>query len=267
MDRVDEFLSPDFHHMSTMGFEFLLLLTIVTFVVSRDRISLIEVVLTLILAHMALYSKRYIPLFCLVIAPILSKHAESILNKSEGSLANFIKKRANNIARVDASMKGFVWMLLAVVAVWVGVEKGIFEYKFDEKKKPVAAVEFFKKEGFKGNMFNNDEFGDYIIYSAYPQYKVFIDDRIDTYGVERLKEYLKLIYMEPGWNGVIEKYNITWIIFDADSILSRFLLEKPGWHLVYADKVANIFVRNIPENEYLIRKFPTVQPIIFGKNK
>jgi hypothetical protein len=34
-----------------------------------------------------------------------------------------------------------------------------------------------------------DEFGDYIIYSAYPKYKVFIHDKIDWPAEEKFKEY------------------------------------------------------------------------------
>ncbi len=117
-------------------------------------------------------------------------------------------------------------------------------------------------------MFNNDEFGDYIIYSAYPQYRVFIDGRIGAaYDSERLKEYAKVIFFEPGWEKVIEKYAINWIIFDSNSILSRFLVEKKEWKLIYSDKVANIFVQSIPENQDLIKRYPNVEPVMVEDNK
>ncbi len=263
MDNIDEFLSPNFHKSTIMGFEFLLLLTIVIFIFSRNRLNLIELTLTLAFTHMALYSLRYIPLFSIIVAPILARRAESILNESNGVLANFIRKRTNGITATDASARGCVWIVLAVVVIAIGINSGTLVYRFDDKEKPVAAVEFLKREKLKGNMFNNDEFGDYIIYSAYPEYRVFIDDRIGTpYDVGRLKEYFKVAYLEPGWDGVINKYNISWIIFNNKSILSRFLLENKGWHLIYSDKVANIFVRTIPENQDLIRRYPNVKPVI-----
>jgi len=261
MDHVDEFLSPNFHY--AMAFEVLLLLVIVILVISRKRLNFIEIILTLVFTHMALYSKRFIPVFGIMIAPILAKHADSILKESNGRFANFLKKRANNIAATDVSVKGYIWMVVAIILVVVGAKAGLLNYRFDEKEKPVAAVEFLKRETIKGNMFNNDEFGDYIIYSAYPQYRVFIDGRIGAvYDEKRLKEYSRVIHFEPGWNGVLEKYNINWIIFDTNSILSRFLLEKKEWQLIYSDKVANIFVRKIPENEDLIKKYPNVNPVI-----
>ena len=127
------------------------------------------------------------------------------------------------------------------------------------------AVEFLKKEHLNGNMFNNDEFGDYIIYSAYRQYKVFIDGRLDMYGPARSKEYSEVILHRPGWEKILKKYDIKWIIFNAESIFSTFLLANSEWRLIYSDKVANIFVKNIPENQYLISKYGSVRPVLADK--
>jgi len=265
MDHINEFLSPDFHY--ALGFEVLLLLVIVILVISRRRLNFVEIVLTLVFTHMALYSRRFIPVFGIMAAPILAKHAESILKESTGRFADFLKKRANRISATDISAKGDIWIVTAIVLVAVSAKGGLFDYRFDENVKPVAAVEFLKGEALKGNMFSSDEFGDYVIYSAYPQYRVFLDGRMDLYGVERLKEYSKVIHLEPGWDRVIDKYNINWIIFDTDSILSRFLVEKNEWKLIYSDKVANIFVRNIPENQDLIKRYPDVKPVIAEDNK
>ena len=111
-------------------------------------------------------------------------------------------------------------------------------------------------------MFDNDEFGDYIIYAEWPKYKVFVDGRSDMYGVDIMKEYLKVISIKPGWDEVIKKYNIKWMIHNANSVLSMFLMERDDWELIYADKVANIFVKDIPENQYLIEKYPGVELVV-----
>ena len=133
---------------------------------------------------------------------------------------------------------------------------------FDPEKKPIAASKFLEQEHIKGNMFNMDEFGDYIIYRNYPSYKVFFDGRNDMYGVERFREYIKVVNFEPGWEKVLEKYDIDWIIFDSSSALSRYLIQNKDWRLIYADKVANIFLKNIPEYHKLIQKYRHVKPFI-----
>ena len=60
----------------------------------------------------------------------------------------------------------------------------------------------------------------------------------------------------------LEKNNINFIVINTDSILSRFLLENKAWKLVYSDKVANIFVKNSPQNHYLIEKYTNVTPAV-----
>jgi hypothetical protein len=62
-----------------------------------------------------------------------------------------------------------------------------------------------------------------------------------------------------------EFINIDWVFYNADSLLSRYLMERPDWHLVYADKVAHIYVRNVQAYQYLIAKFSDVVPVVYEK--
>jgi hypothetical protein len=81
---------------------------------------------------------------------------------------------------------------LATLTIFLLTITGAVEHYFDPNKKPVAAVKFLKDEHIPGNMFNNDEFGDYLIYAAYPQYRVFMDGRSDMYGVDHVRQYIKV---------------------------------------------------------------------------
>ena len=104
-------------------------------------------------------------------------------------------------------------------------------------------------------MFNNDEFGDYVIYAAWPRYKVFFDGRSDMYGSGRLKEYMKIMNFEDGWEKTLEKYRINWIFFDTNSRFTRYLKERKDWVLIYQDKVASIFIKNIASNRLIIDRY------------
>ena len=259
MDHVNEFLSPNFH--DPLPFKYLFYLTVVVIAISRKRLNFIEMSLILFFTNMAFFSVRYVTLFALISAPIIMRRASSILDEPSGGFLVFLKKRADAIAVVDDSSRGYLWPALGVLIVVIIGMNGRLEYTFDAKVKPVAAVEFLKKEPIAGNMFDNDEFGDYIIYAAWPQYKVFFDGRSDMYGVEHMKEYFKITAFDEGWKNVLNKYGITWIIYDANSPLSRFLLKDEGWRLIYSDKVANIFVKNIPAYSSLINKYKDVNPL------
>jgi hypothetical protein len=260
MDNVNEFLSPNFHE--PIIFTTLFLFVIAVLAISKKSLNFIETVLLLLFSYMALYSARYIPLYSIIVAPVLMRQIDNLVDKSGGRFAMFIKKRAESISRTDASAKGYIWPAASILIVSILAANGDIRFNFDKEIKPVAAVEFLSKEHISGNMFNNDEFGDYIIYAAWPHYKVFIDGRLDMYGEAGIREYFKISRIEPGWEDVIKKYNIKWIIFDAKSNLSTFLLERKEWKLLYADKVANIFVRDIPEYGYLISKYKDIKPFV-----
>ena len=261
MDHVSEFISPDFHQW--MPFKYLLLLLIVVFAASRKTVEAVELILVLVFTNMALYSSRYIPLFALVTAPIMTRNFGGISRLMRGRWAEFFRKRLENLDRIDAKATGYFWPAVAVMIVVAAICSGAFPHRFDERIKPAAACEFLMKERIAGNMFNNDEFGDYLIYRSFPSYRVFIDGRSDMYGTAILKEYNKVISFEQGWEAVLDKYRITWIFYDSDSKLSRYLLKNGNWKLIYSDKVANIFLKNLPQYSQLIQKYRQVKPVEF----
>lgn len=253
MDHTAEFQSPNFHHLLLVPFKYFLLLMILLIGILKKKLDVIEILLIIVFANMAFFSQRFIPLFCIVVAPIFVRNAQWILNQAKSRFVDVLQKKSNDVYLTDASASGYLWLVVGIMIVTLAVATNRIEHKFDENRKPVEAVNFLKKVSLKGNMFNDDEFGDYIIYSAHPQYKVFIDSRIDMYGVDQFKDYLAMVYVKPGWENIMEKYNITWGIFDADSIFSRHLMGRNDWKLIYSDSVANILVRNISENQDILR--------------
>jgi hypothetical protein len=261
MDHVNEFLSPNFHY--DLRYEYMLLLMIVVFGISILRLNIIETMLVLLFTHMSLYSARYIPLYAIILSPIIGKRIDDIIESVRDR--NLIKRFlafSDRTGNTDSMTRWHIWSVLSIVVVVFLLFTGTLEYGFDKKTRPFDAIQFMKKEKIPGNMFDNDEFGDYIIYTAWPEYKVFIDGRSDMYGTKIMKEYFKVIGIKTGWEEVFKKYNITWVIYQPDSVLSNFLLERNDWKLIYADKVADIFVKNIPENQSLINKYPAVKQII-----
>jgi hypothetical protein len=75
-----------------------------------------------------------------------------------------------------------------------------------------------------------------------------------------MKEYSQVVYLDPSWETVLQKYKINWIFETAGGPLSTLLLERPDWRLIYADRVAHIYVKNVPENQQIIQRFPDVKP-------
>jgi len=255
MDHVHEFLSPNFHE--AVPYRYLLLFLIGMLGVSRARLNFAELALVLLFTSMSLYSRRYIPLCAIVYAPILSKYGDILVKQYEGRGSKLLRQRFVMYGEIDASGKGYAIPLVVLIVI-AALSAGKIPVRFPEQTTPIAAIDFLRENRIHGNMFNNDEIGDYVIYWLYPRYKVFVDGRTDMYGPPILKEYFKVTGIEPGWKDVLDKYDINFVFHYNDSVLVRHLSADAGWRRIYADKVASIFLRNTPENAETIGRYTHV---------
>jgi len=82
-----------------------------------------------------------------------------------------------------------------------------------------------------------------------------MDGRSDMYGEPVLRQYLKVARAELGYDDVLDRYNVTWVLFDANSPICQLLAATGKWKLVYADGTANILLKDIPENRSLIEAY------------
>lgn len=255
INYVSEFLSPNFHE--PLMLKYLLLAQVVIFGCSRRMLQPAHLFISIFFMNMALVSARYGPLFALFLIPVMAEYIDFDLKARFPGIARFLNNREATVSSVDRLARGMAWPVMTTMLVCILIMTGRVSYGFDPKIKATDALEFLKKEHISGNVFNNDEFGDLMIYTLTDQYKVFIDGRLDMYhsaGV--VKEYFNITSFKPGWEDAFQKYAIGWVFFDTNSPFTRYLQVRPDWKLIYSDKVASIFVKNIPEYQYLIKKYP-----------
>lgn len=271
LKHIGEYLPPNFREM--FSFELFLFLTIFVLAFSRISLNLIETLLILVFAHLALTSVRHIPLFAAISAPILAARLDKEILPRIGRWGVLLKNWDQRILKIEQSTAPCLWGVFAVTLAVLLISQNKLHFDFTGRKIPPAAVEFLKNNKIPGNVYNADEFGDHMIYALWPRYPVFVHGLSDyvseTQGrpnLEIFKNYLEVAHLKPGWKEALKKYNINWIFYYADAPLSVLLLSQADWRLIYADEVANIFVRNTPENQELIRKFPNVRPVYAGED-
>lgn len=256
MDRVTEFMSPNFHE--ALPFKYMLLTVIGVFALSRSALNIVGVGLVVLTSYMALYSGRHVSLFAIVTAPLLLKTGQSLISALPGPILSIYQKRNHNLSTIDAKLKGHFWPVFASSLVVSLALIGLVRFQFSDERFPVKATEFLKEEFIPGRMFNNDEFGDYMIFSLWPDYRVFMDGRSDMYGEKFGSDYLKIANVQPGWRDILKKYDITWVVFDTQSALAAALQEDVDWQPIYSDKVATIFIKRNSAHERLLTKYTAV---------
>jgi hypothetical protein len=107
---------------------------------------------------------------------------------------------------------------------------------------PRAAIDFVRRAGISGNVFNSYMFGGYLIFSDVP---TFIDGRTPPYSddfVRRTFEAINLANINDSFR-LLDEYKVTWIILRPAEPLTKALARSGLWNEVYSDKSAVVFVR------------------------
>jgi hypothetical protein len=129
---------------------------------------------------------------------------------------------------------------------------GMTEHKFSFK-----AAEFLRKNPIQGKMFNFFDIGGFLDWQLYPQALTFIDGR--TYNQEVFMEHQVVTGAMSGWEKVLDKYAVTYIVLksmDSSGMILPIvpvLANAPNWSLVFSDGLFLVFVRSTPELQGYIR--------------
>ena len=140
---------------------------------------------------------------------------------------------------------------------------GMTEHKFSFK-----AAEFLRKNPIQGKMFNFFDIGGFLDWQLYPEALTFIDGR--TYNQEVFMEHQVVTGAMPGWEKVLDKYGVAYIVLksmDSSGMILPIvpaLANAPNWPLVFSDGLFLVFVRNTPELQGYIRMHQIPKGILPG---
>jgi hypothetical protein len=257
MDLNDEWKSPDFHRAGLWRFELLLLLLPVLFAFSRYRPNAVEVILCVVWLHFALGGFRYVPLFVLVIVPVLARCSRQL--PWPESLAERVRQEGDSLALFTARPGRAPWVWSAVVAVAFlvaarGLEGRVAAH--DPKIIPVAALDrliaIHRERGPETVVFHGYNWGGYLTWKGWPRLRTWIDDRNEVQGEEHCKEFFRLQDGAPDWREVLDRARVELVCIPVNVGLDEQLAEETksargprDWREVYRDDYAVIFERDL----------------------
>ena len=107
---------------------------------------------------------------------------------------------------------------------------------------PKAALDFVRKAGITGNVFNDYYFGGYLIFKGIP---TFVDGRAPPFTEEFLREYSDTVSVTDKKSAfqLLDKYKVEWALLTPTDPLSKALAESDQWNDVYSDRDSVVFVR------------------------
>jgi hypothetical protein len=110
---------------------------------------------------------------------------------------------------------------------------------------PVEAAAVIAERGDPGPLFNDFNWGGYLIWSL-PQLPVVLDGRTNLHGEERILRIGNTWAAGPGWRDDPDLEAAGVILADAHSPLVSVLILDERFQLVHEDAVARVFVRKRP---------------------
>jgi hypothetical protein len=249
---TNEFRSPSFHSGAANGLLIEFAVIVLTLVFLRPAPRATDVVVMGAWGLLALLAARNVPIFALVVTPILAEQWQAgLANARPGRLLNFYRRLSENVTALNRAADGratVVVALLTLVAVLAKPKLGggepIVTSDVLSNRFPVAAVRFVTAhpQAVRGEMFNDYGWGGYLILTM-PAHRVFVDGRNDFYGPDLVREFSRVNTVETNWETVLRKYGVGWTILPRTHPLNVLLSLRRDWTLAYADDVAAIYAR------------------------
>ncbi len=242
LNRTVETMPPNLFEPSNAPFITLLSLAAFFALVNWRSVSAAHIFLLGGHGGMALLMMRNIPLFAIACAPILAEWIAATMNRFP-AWKRFDERFINLVA---PSQSFLLPTLAAIIAIgFFAYNQSLNKqlYQFNPQVFPVRAADWLEENPQKGNMFNEFNWGGYLLYRFWPRELVFVDSQSDFYGEPLMRDYETMMLEKNNWRDLLDQYQINWAIIPADSPLAIQLKQEGNWTALYEDPTAVIFQR------------------------
>ena len=251
---INEWASPDFHQVFQQPMLWMLLGVFSLIGLSKKSIDGAELIPLIVFSWAALVARRNFGPFAIIAAPVFSKYLASLidnwLNVAKGKLQwidMFIEKSSQSNKELKPGFKNLINLvligLLLVGAGWkiMDVNDKEFVQQAERELFPVDAVDWLETSEIKGNMFNDYNWGGYLIWHL-RDIPVFVDGRTDLFGDEILNDYVNVFSGQFELSDFIEKYEIDFLLVTPGSFPVD-IIENSGLNIEFEDNVSVIITR------------------------
>ncbi|PLX98719.1 MAG: hypothetical protein C0623_12010 [Desulfuromonas sp.] len=239
-----EFMPTDWQ-MLFIPFWLLLGATSLTILFRLKHIDITHLVILIPFSYLGIRYNRGVGVYAIVAAPLFAFYASQLWHSSE------------IIQRTKKAIVGLAYVFFIAVIAWTIHLKGlpVKSGEFDPSGLrtglginnvflPMGTVNFIKKVGPKGNMYNNDRLGGLFSYYLYPENKIFHYNHPllfqDIYG------YLHNPALRKQWNH-------NYAVLSTEDEIRMF--RRENWVTVYRDAVAYIMVKPTIQNKSIIDRY------------
>jgi tetratricopeptide (TPR) repeat protein len=186
------------------------------------------------------------------------------------ALANIKITRLPNFARLLILLLSafFIFVLFSLVRDYQA-HKGRLGLEMKEGFLPDGAAGFLRQSGFHGNIVNTLQDGGYLIWTGYPEWRIFVDGRLDVYGADQIDNYRRVVDGLQGSMELLDQLNVGAVVIPMPPRMGAIrsqLAEDDRWKLVYFDNYYLVYVRNNETFQKIVAEYgyQTINPLKSG---
>ena len=152
-------------------------------------------------------------------------------------------RKASELPSASVAAAAFVIALLIVAGTFrvFGINNPNLQSRL-EQQMPVRAVDYVRRQGYPGPVFNDFNWGGFLIWNL--RMPVTIDGRQNVYGDQRMDRSVATWSGQPDWATDPDLASSGLVIGPVHTPLTQLLRHDSHYQLVYEDKIADVFTRS-----------------------
>lgn len=220
---------------------------------SLKTVDIFDMLVFLLSAGLALKMIRFIPFYAIVTAPIVACQITALIKRRKlfGGLVAALRSPKVMIGATAVCAIGVLVLPIG------GLKNYEFGYGRSVRLQPTDAVEFLKKHDIQGNIFNEVNWGGYLLFERYPKNRVFMYPRHTVFGDYIYEAYYRVLIADPKWQEILNQYPTDIILLsrmmDERAPLAKALRQAPNWSQVFKGKKSVMYLKHRPQFKHILQ--------------
>jgi hypothetical protein len=242
---VGEWMPPDITTPRGILFFACLLLSCVVVLLSPKRRDVFSIGCLVAFGFLGIQTLRGSIWLGIVMAPIIANHLSTIVERYPKLMHYFSFTKGSRT--INLAFLSTITFLVILSLPWLKdllplpkLKAGLISWET-----PIMGTEYLLENDLPKPIFNEMGYGSYLIWRGYPEYKVFVDPRIELYSENIWMDYILISTGQPQWENLLDKYTINTMFLDRNNqpeIIDK-ADESPDWIEVYGDDKSVVYVR------------------------
>ncbi len=243
---VSEWRPPDFSAPGWPYVELLVLAFPLLAAVSRRRLPLVPLILSLVWLHFGLTGIRYAALWVIVVVPTLAWYSCDVPWFQR--IGRWLAARTSGTFRQRFGNRPHPLPLAASLLFAAVLMVGGRWLPPLARHQNLPAAELDQLLGiWEGErVFHSANWGGYLLWHGWdrqPRFRPWIDDRNDVHAREHFQEYFELLGAAEGWSETLDQRQIELLALPVTAALTRAVADSPRWRQVARGEQVAIFRR------------------------